>query len=395
MTVLSVPADRLPDSALLPLRPAYGSGSLADLLPSLSALLGVPGTADVLGLGRHLDGVRKVGVLLVDGLGAYQLPVAAPYAPVLADLAAGGGGHAGTLTAGFPSTTPVSLVTLGTGALPGAHGILGFTTRRPDGRVVNHIKWGDDPDPTRWQPVPTRFEVAAAAGVAVTVVTKPEFEGTGLTVSANRGAAFVGAADRASVATGMIDALTATTGPALVYGYLSDLDHAGHQDGVDSASWRQAARDVDVVLDRLVHALPPGAALLVVADHGQLNVPALGRVDLADFPDLSVGVVGVTGEPRVRYLYAAAGALDDVVAAWRGVFGAAAWVLTRDEAIDDGWYGPVTADHRDRIGDVVVICQGRTVALAGGWEPPPVGQLIAYHGSVTAAEMTIPLLIAR
>jgi hypothetical protein len=395
MTVLAVPADRLPDGALLPVRPAYGSGSLADLLPSLFALLGVPGTADVLGLARHLDGVRKVGVLLVDGLGAYQLPVAAPYAPVLADLAAGGGGHAGTLTAGFPSTTPVSLVTLGTGALPGAHGILGFTTRQPDGRVVNHIKWGDDPEPRRWQPVPTRFESLAAAGVAVTVVTKPEFEGTGLTVSANRGATFVGAADRASVATGMLAALAAAAGPALVYGYLNDIDHAGHQDGIDSASWRVAARDVDVVLDRLVHALPPGTALLVVADHGQLNVPALGRLDMADIPELSAGVTGVTGEPRVRYLYAAPGAVDDVVAAWRGVFGPSAWVLRRDEAIDGGWYGPVAADHRDRIGDVVVICQGRAVALAGGWEPPSVGQLIAYHGSVTAAEMTIPLLIAR
>jgi hypothetical protein len=84
-----------------------------------------------------------------------------------------------------------------------------------------------------------------------------------------------------------------------------------------------------------------------------------------------------------------------VLAAWRGVFGASAWVLTRDEAIDGGWYGPVAVAHRDRIGDVVVICQGRAVALAGGWEPSPVGQLIAYHGSVTAAEMTIPLLIAR
>jgi len=321
--------------------------------------------------------------------------VAAPYAPVLADLAAGGGGHAGTLTAGFPSTTPVSLVTLGTGALPGAHGILGFTTRRPDGRVVNHIQWGDDPEPRGWQPLPPRFETAAAAGVAVTVVTKPEFEGTGLTVSANRGATFVGASDRASVAKGMIEALTEATGPALVYGYLSDLDHAGHQDGVDSASWRLAARDVDEVLDRLVHDLPPEAALLVVADHGQLNVPALGRYDIAEIPDLGAGVVAVTGEPRVRYLYAAPGARDDVLAAWRGVFGASAWVMTRDEAIADGWWGPVPPEHRGRIGDVVVICQGRAVALAGGWEPPSVGRLIAYHGSVTAAEMTIPLLIAR
>jgi hypothetical protein len=386
-----VPGDHLPGEALSVVRPAYGTGSLADLLPSVNAVLGVPGTTDVLGLGDRLDGVRRVGVLLVDGLGAYQLPVAAPHAPVLADLAAG----AGTLTAAFPSTTPVSLVTIGTGALPGAHGILGFTARQPDGRILNHIHWGDDPDPRHWQPVPTAFQTAAAAGVAVTQVTRPEFEGSGLTVSANRGAAFAPAADGEAVAARMLSALAAGRGPALVYGYHPDLDRAGHEDGVDAPSWQDAARGVDRLLDRLVHGLPPDAALLVVADHGQLNVPVDVRFDMADIPALSTGVVAVAGEPRVRYLYAAEGALPDVLTAWRETLGEAAWVLSRDEAIDDGWYGPVPPAHAGRIGDVVVICQGRSVALAGGWEPPAVGRLIGYHGSVTAAEMTVPLLIAR
>ncbi len=391
MTFPEVPGDRLPGGALSVVRPAYGTGSLADLLPSVCAVLGVPGAVDVLGLRERLDGVRKIGVLLVDGLGAYQLPVAAPHAPVLGDLAVG----AGTLTAGFPSTTPVSLVTVGTGALPGAHGVLGFTLRQPDGRILNHIRWQDDPDPRDWQPMPTRFETAAAGGVAVTQVTRPEFEGSGLTVSANRGAAFAGAADGDAVAAGMLAALAAGEGPALVYGYHPDLDRAGHEDGVDAPSWQDAARGVDRLLDRLVHGLPPAAALLVVADHGQLNVPVDARFDMADIPALSAGVVAVAGEPRVRYLYAAEGARDDVLAAWRATLGDAAWVLSREEAIEGGWYGPVPPQHAGRIGDVVVICLGRAVALAGGWEPPAVGRLIGYHGSVTAAEMTVPLLIAR
>ena len=385
--------DHLPPGALLPVRPAYGTGSLADLLPSVSAVLGVPGATDVLGLGAHLEGVDRVAVLLVDGLGAYQLPVAAPHAPVLADLAAGGGGHAATLTAGFPSTTPVSLVTIGTGALPGAHGILGFTTRQPDGRVLNHIRWNDDPDPRLWQPVPTRFETAAAAGVPVTVVTRPAYEGTGLSESANRGATFVGASNGEELAAAMLAALTSQ--PGIVYGYHPDLDQQGHNDGVDSPSWREAAAGVDVLLDRLVHGLPMRSALLVVADHGQLNVPSGARFDLSDISDLSSGVVGVTGEPRVRYLYPAPGAHNDVLAAWREVFGTAAWVLPREEVIEEGWYGPVPPAHLDRIGEIVVICQERAVALATGWEPPVVAGLVAYHGAVTAAEMTVPLLIAR
>ncbi|MEU7902378.1 nucleotide pyrophosphatase/phosphodiesterase family protein [Actinoplanes sp. NPDC049118] len=355
-------------------------------MPSVSALLGVPGTTDTLGLGAELEGIDRIAVLLVDGLGSYQLPVAAAYAPILREL------PGRDLTVGFPSTTPASLVTLGTGALPGAHGILGFTLRMPDGRILNHIRWDTDPDPAQWQPVPTRFELAAAAGVNVTQVTRPQFEGTGLSVAANRGAAFVGAADPRALSAGMLAALSR---PGLVYGYHPDLDHHGHESGVDSPPWRTAAEEVGQLVSRLVDGLPAGAALLVTADHGQLNVPAQGRVDLDRDPALAAGIVAVSGEPRVRYLYVADGALEDVVAAWRGVLGPSAWVLTREEAVAQGWYGPVSSAHLSRIGDVVVICQGRTVVLASGREPPAVGRLVAYHGSVTAAEMTVPLLIAR
>ena len=386
-----VPDDRLPADAFRTVRPAYGDGSLADLLPAVAAVLGVPGARDGLGLRDRLDGVTRIAVLLVDGLGACQLPVLAPYAPLVAGLAAG----ARTLTAGFPSTTPVSLVTLATGARPGAHGVLGFTVRRPDGGILNHIRWGDDPAPGRWQPVPTRFETAAAAGVAVTAVTRPEFEGSGLTVASHRGATFAGAADIPALAARMLDALRAATGPALVYGYHPDLDHAGHTDGVDSEPWRAAARDVDRLLDLLTGGLPAGCALLVTADHGQLNVPADRRVDMADHPALADGVTAVAGEPRARYLHTAPGARDDVAAAWRATFGTSARVLTREQAIEEGWYGPVPAAHAGRIGDVVVQCLDRTISVATGWEPPAVGRLIAYHGSVTAAEMTVPLLVVR
>nr|WP_097322625.1 nucleotide pyrophosphatase/phosphodiesterase family protein [Actinoplanes atraurantiacus] len=384
---LVVPEDRLPDAAFVPVPPAYGKGSLADVLPSVSAVLGVPDAADTLGLREQLDGVDRIAVLLVDGLGAHQLPVAAPYTPVLNELASR------TLTTGFPSTTPVSLVTVGTGVPPGAHGVLGFTTLRPDGRLLNHVHWNDDPDPAAWQPMPTRFELAEAAGITATQVVRPEFEGSGLTVAAYRGAAFRSATEGAELADQMLEALAA--GRSLVYGYHADLDKTGHLYGVDSRYWRMAAQGVDRLVDRLVHGLPPRSALLVIADHGQLNVPASARYDMADDPALSDGVVAVAGEPRVRYLHTAPAATPDLIAAWKSVMGDDAWVMTRDEIIDGGWFGPVPAAHRSRIGDVVIVCQNRAVALAGGWEPPPVGRLIAYHGSVTATEMTVPLLIAR
>lgn len=378
------------------IRPAYGSGSLAEVLPGALAALGVPGAADPLGLATRLAGVRRVAVLLVDGLGYELLPLAAPVAPAVADVLAGRLGELRALTATFPSTTPTSLASLGTGAAPGAHGLLGFTVNLPGTtRVLNHVDWSGDPDPLLWQPLPTQLGYAATAGAAVTVVARGEFAGSGLTRSAWRGAAYRPADDPAALAGQMLAALTGGDPPVLVYGYHPDLDRTGHQYGVDSAQWRAAAAVVDGLLSRLVDGLPADAALLVTADHGQLDVPPGYRFDLDADPRLRAGVAVVAGEPRVRYLHTVPGAAGDVIATWRAVLGDAAWVAGRDEVVAAGWFGPVPAGHLPRIGDVVVACRDRYAVLATATEPDTVAQLVAFHGSWTAAEMLVPLLLVR
>ncbi|MEU7754034.1 nucleotide pyrophosphatase/phosphodiesterase family protein [Micromonospora sp. NPDC049171] len=375
------------------LGPEHGGGRLAEVLPSALAVLGVPGSADPLGLAPALPGVRRIAVLLVDGLGWYQLPTAAPYAPTLAGLAATVGRP---LIAGFPSTTPTSLVSLGTGVPPGAHGVLGFTVRVPGrDRVLTHTDWSGDPSPLSWQPVTTQLERARAAGVTTTVVSRPEFGGSGLTVAANRGGDFRGAAGGDAVAAAMLAALAAGSGPTLVSGYHADLDRHGHVSGVDSVPWRDAATEVDALVARLVDGLPPDAALLVTADHGQLDIPATHRFDLDTDPRLRDGIRVVAGEARVRYLHVAPGALDDVVAVWSTVLGDAARVRTRDEVVATGWFGPVPEEHLARIGDVVVTCNDTYAVMASRTERPMASKLVAYHGSDTAAELTVPLLVVR
>jgi hypothetical protein len=405
-------------------RPAYGTGSLADLLPSVLAGLGVPGAsersseasdavgmsasersseasdavgisaADPLGLAGRLAGVRRVAVLLVDGLGYRLLPVAAPVAPTLADAAAGRLGELRTLTSGFPSTTPTSLASFGTGAPPGAHGLVGFTVNVPGTtRVLTHTEWTDDPDPRRWQPLTTQFGYAAAAGVAVNVVSRSEYAGSGLTASAYGGHRYRPADDPATLAARMLAVLGESEPPALCYGYHPDLDQVGHRYGVDSPQWRVAAADVDRLLARLVEGLPGDAALLVTADHGQLDVPAGNRFDLDTDPRLGDGVAVVAGEPRVRYLYPVPGATADVIAAWRAVLGDAARVAERDELVAEGWFGPVPGEHLARLGEVIVACRDRHAVLATAHEPDRVARLVAFHGSWTATEMLVPLLI--
>lgn len=381
---------------LAEIKPRYGAASLADVMPSLLAALGVPGATDPLGLRDGvLQGVRRVALLLVDGLGQQLLPYAEPVAPALTHLATGAGGAAYPLTAGFPSTTPTSLVSVATGAPPGPHGVLGFTVNVPGTRrVLTHIRWRDDPDPLRWQPLDTQFALAAADGVAVTAVSRPEYVGTGLTGAMFRGATYRPASTVDETATGMLASLAA--GPrALVYGYLPNVDTTGHLYGVGSPQWLAAVAEVDQLVTRVVDALPGDAALLITADHGMLDVPAGERIDVDGHRALRAGVRVIAGEPRVRYLHTRRGAAADVIATWRGVLGDRARVASRDELVAEGWFGPVPAEHLARIGDVVVTCHGRTVVIATKREPPITSRLLAYHGGATLREMLVPLLIAR
>ena len=367
--------------------------TIADVLPAAVAALGGP-RRDGSDASRQLGlpDVRRIAVLLVDGLGYHLLPAAAPVAPVLADVQAGRLGRLLEIASCFPSTTPTSLVSLGTGALPGEHGVLGFTVKIPRRRrVLTHIDWQRRPDPAKWQPLPTQFEIAARAGIASSIVSRPEFEGSGLTVAAYRGARYVGAADPDALVRGLLAELA---GPArLVYGYHPTLDAMAHRHGIDSPQWRTAASEVDRLIERLIDGLPADAALLVTADHGAIDVPTGRRIDMTTDRRLAAGVRVVAGEARVRYLHTRRGARDDVLAAWREVLGPAAQVVSRDEAVAAGWFGPVPDAHRPRIGDVVVVCRDDYVVLAGQHDPPAVRTLVAFHGSTTPAETAIPLIV--
>ncbi|OBI92831.1 alkaline phosphatase family protein [Mycobacterium asiaticum] len=365
--------------------------SICEVLPSTAALLGVPGADDSLDLWASIGAVNRVAVVLVDGLGWHLLPELAGDAPLLAAVLAGDMGRLRRLSCTFPSTTPTSLVSLGTGAQPGEHGILGFTLNIPGtDRVLSHIRWRDEPPPDQWQPVPTWFERMARAGVGARAVLPEWFIGSGLTEAAYRGAHFVPARSDDDYAQRIIDELRAA--PGLVYGYTADLDTAAHLFGVGSIEWHEAAARVDALLSRLVESMPAGAALLVTADHGGLNVPPDARIDLDTDPRLRAGIRVVAGEPRVRYLHTQPGAAADVLDAWREILAGQADVLARNEAVASGLFGPMDPRHLPRIGDVVVVCTGDSAVLATDHEPPETARLVGFHGAGTEAEMAIPLI---
>ncbi|MEU9762026.1 nucleotide pyrophosphatase/phosphodiesterase family protein [Streptomyces sp. NPDC047985] len=375
--------------------PEYGSGSLGDLLPTLVAGQGVPGfTATI----PELAPADRNCVFLIDGLGWEQVRAHPEEAPFLHSLlATSRGGTGRPVTAGFPATTATSLASVGTGRPPGEHGLPGYTVRDPaTGELMNQLRWQPWTPPAVWQPHPTVFALADAAGVHTAQVSAPAFERTPLTQVALSGGTFLGrltGEERMDVAAERL----AAGDRSLVYTYYSEVDANGHRFGVDSDAWRGQLMHVDSLARRLAEQLPPRSALYITADHGMIDIPfdERSRIDFDEDWELRAGVALLGGEGRARHVYAVPGAENDVLAVWREVLGEQFWVASRDEAIEAGWFGP-TIDERvhGRIGDVVAAAHDDVVITASVNEPHE-SAMVGMHGSMTPAEQLVPLLEVR
>jgi len=334
-----------------------------------------------------LPEAHRVCVVLVDGLGYENLTERAGHAPFLRSLLNG----SAPLSAGYPSTTAASMGSFGTGTGPGRTGLVGYTVRNPaSGGLANMVSW-DGLGPAReWQREPTVFERLVAHGVTVTTVGPAKFMGSGLTEAALRGGGYRAAESLAQ----RVDAvLRLLREPGLVYLYWGDVDKTGHHEGAGSWQWGDQLEALDGELRRLVRSLPRGASVVVTADHGMVDVDPARRHDVATTPGLAEGVALVAGEPRALHVHLEPGVDPRAAEArWTDVLGGDAVVLTGDDAVAAGLFGPVSAHVRPLIGDLVVAATGRATVVDSRTQTPASLRLVGVHGSLTPAELRVPLL---
>lgn len=354
-------------TAELPGPPAYDGAWVGAVLP---ALLGdaEPGVLPV----PARDAEQAV-LLVVDGLGWDA--VTGGGATELAALAGG------PIDTTVPSTTVTALTSITTGRPPAQHGVIGYRMR-VGGQVLSMLSWNPDkgPDPQRVQPHPP------FAGRPVPAVTHADFTGSGLTAAHLRGADLLGWKTPAVLIEHAVSAVAG--GAPAVYAYYDGLDKVGHEFGPGSPFAARELAAVDRLVGELRDELPASCALVVTADHGMVPVPTARQHDLGE---LSPMVAAWSGEARLRSLYAAPGRSEELLAACRGAYAHDAWVVTRDEAIDAGWLGGApSAEVAGRVGDVILASAGEATFIAPDLRRE--GKLLGAHGSLTAAELRVPLL---
>ena len=358
---------------------------LSHLTNSIFNSLAVPNTSDPLSLGL---GAKRECLILIDGMGEDALDKFGEQFKIFSQLK-----NQARLKANFPSTTATSLSTLGTGELPGVHGMLGYTVRVPrsDNRLLNALKWDERVDPVIWQKVPTLFERAVASGVNVTHVAAKRYEGSGFTRAALRGAKYIGANAVDEMVNEVAASLTAQ--PSFVYTYLNTLDSAGHSDGVGSDKWLTALQQVAEFITKVLSTVPTGTRVWITSDHGMVN--STQQSILGQENQLLQNVTLIGGEPRARHIYIRDGALAETISQWREFYQDQAQIFSKEDAIANKLFGDkVSEEARERMGDLIAIPNNDLILI----DPARIKEesgMVGHHGGVTDIEVNIPLLTAN
>ncbi len=356
------------------IRPAFGQGCVTELMP---ALLGSGG--DVLP-SRYGSGPRVL--LILDGLGWEQLQQHRDIMPTVAAF------EGDRITTVAPSTTAAALPSITTSLSPGEHGLIGYRIVIDDD-VFNCLRWGTKSRPDSRATVPPSMlqPYEPFLGTPLPLVTKAEFRTSGFTDAHLRGGRLVGYRTPA-VLVHEVGRLI-RQGEEAIYAYYDGVDKVAHEYGLGS-EYRAELAFADRLVADLLEAIPSGTSLMISADHGQVDCSD-GLVDI--HPDVLARTELLSGEARFRWLHASNGADGDLLAAAREHHGHLAWVHSVEEMLDEHWFGrAVSAEVRSRLGDVALLAFEDT----GFDDPDDTGplRLIGRHGSLTAAEMYVPCVVA-
>ncbi len=356
------------------IRPDYGGPSVSGLVPALLGRESAPW------LPAPVAGARAVVLLVLDGFGWRAIDAARSRLPELAAL------EGGPITTVVPSTTAAALTSISSGLAPAAHGMVGYRML-VGGQVLDVLRWkvpeGRPPDASSVTLVHSPF-----GGRDIAVVVRAEFARTGFTESHMRGVRFVGWRTTATLVTHVARLVEA--GEQFVYAYYDGVDKVAHEYGILDGFFPAEQVAADRLVGDLLDVLPADTALVVTADHGQVQFEQWVTME-----PVARHVRAYAGDARLRYIYARPGAEGELLKAADDAFGDVAWVFGRDQLIDEGWLGPEPppGDVLGRIGDVTLAARGN-VAFADPTHPRET-RLLAGHGSLSPDEMLVPLLAGR
>jgi len=402
--------------------PRYGERSLAEVVPTIFSVLGVPDERNTLPESlwkREAQDCDKVVLFFIDGLG-YDQVVKYRYFPffnILTNM-----GNLNPITTVFPSTTAAAVTTMHTGLTPQEHGLPEWnvyfeeidmvieTMPFKQARSKNSdelLEMGIDPEIL--YSGPTVYEKLKLCGIKSFVLTHKDIAHSAYSSITQRGSEVVPYSRGSDMMIKLIKLLRETRGPAYFYVYWSQVDASGHEFGPHSSEHKSELSMLSHLassefLEKLDKKSAENILFLLTADHGQIGVKPGRIICLEDLFNLeeflkrnSAGnTILPTGCPRDVFLFVREEKLGATLDMLKKRLAGYADVIHTSTAIFKGLFGINKPSEKflKRIGNILILPYTDYNIWNNGFSKKP-SEFRGIHGGLSKREMTIPFVSAK
>ena len=188
-----------------------------------------------------------------------------------------------------------------------------------------------------------------------------------------------------------IDSFVHVAGPGFLYAYWDEPDSTLHEHGVGSVAVNRLVQTMDQQLATLFTTLPDDALILIVADHGHINIRSINlykdsdiRMMLERPPSIESRTTAFFVKPEYHFLFKQV---------FRRRYGKYFKLIASQEALAIGLFGPGKAHPKANsfLGDFLAIAVA-DYSFFYQDKKQRRGQFKATHAGITRSEMLIPLI---
>lgn len=398
--------------------PKYDGYSLVNIPNTAMFLLGIKPLGPVLSklITKRINtkGVKKIAIILIDGLGYDMFLRACKYTSFFNELA--NKGVVAPLTSGFPSTTAASITTMNTGLSPQEHGVIEWTLYLKEiGMTINTLPFTSlDGTPLKLhnpnvlyngKGIQNRFKSKKIQ--SYTIIEKQLGKAPYNRIfKSNKIETHVTNSD---FAIRLREVLEKEPNKAYVYSYLSSVDAIAHEYGPHSEELEAEIRSIShAIEDGLIKKVNKTTAeetlIIVTADHGHTLLNPRDTIYLNTYTKLNRyyardkkgKIIPPTGSVRDVFLHIRKDKLGKAEEFLSEKLRTTARVIRTKKAIDDGLfgYGEPSKKFMDRVGNLLIL----PYANKSVWYRH-IGtkefNMLGMHGGLSKEEMLIPFAAVK
>jgi hypothetical protein len=389
--------------------PSYEGLNLKNILPQIGGAFGLGQlmcSTSPRDCFADLEGVKKVMLLIFDGLGYKRLiHHIKNYYGAFSELAEKG--VLKPITTVFPSTTSTALTSVFTGLSPAQHQIIGYHMfSKKYGLIYNtldmkpiygysgRVELAND-HARNLRPL---LPVLAQNGINISVVTRGAIIGSGLSEITHKGVEPIPYILGSDMWTHAATALE-KAGPVLTVAYYSGVDTLEHKYGPYTKETTAELTSVEHGLEDFIRSLPKEVKdetlLVIAADHGLAENKQ--SFFLRDAPELNRHLLlPPVGDGRASYLFCKKDEREDFQRAFTETL-TDFKLFSSDELIQKGAFGPPSniEQLKEKLGDFTALSGSDRLLDYPFFEDDRENQMLGAHGGMSAEEMVVPLLSTK